>query len=236
MIFVIFNFIGIGMFFLAATLAGLLVAVGCGFNEEWFISHAKLVKLAAMVAFGVFMILLDIFYRMTPGKRSKVFEGLESKKGSLLHPRSGGQFFYIPVWIWGGVWIALSFYDPPDVSARQSNQLNPYARASVSQNSSYRGGSGSYSGSSESSTGFLKLSMISGVAPHRVATLNGQPFGAGESHALTIGTGKVTVQCTEIREQSVVLTLSGDPQTYELKTGERLVRLSKGWVISQRHD
>jgi hypothetical protein len=233
MIYVIFNFIGLGMFLVAGLLAGLLLAVGLRFNEEWFISHGNLGKLAFMTTVGVFMIVLDILYRMTRGKRSEVFEGLENTKGSLFHPRSGGQFFYIPVWIWGGVWIALSLYDPPDVSARQSN---PYARASVSQNSSYRGGSSSYSGSSESSTWFVKLGMISGVAPHRIATINGQPFGEGESHALTIGTSKVVVQCTEIHEESVVLTLSGDPQPHELKTGEHLVRGRKGWILSQRGD
>jgi len=111
-----------------------------------------------MVAAGVFMIVLDILYRMTLGKRSKVFEGLENTKGSLFHPRSGGQFFYIPVWIWGGVWIVANFYDTSDVSARQAN---PYARASVSENSSYPGAVGSYSSSSDAPTWALKLGMIS---------------------------------------------------------------------------
>lgn len=230
MIYVIFNFIGLGIFLVAALLGGLLLAVGCLFNDEWVLSHGKF---AGMAAIGVFMIVLDILYRMTLGKRSKVFEGLESKKGSLLHPRSGGQFFFVPVWVWGVVWIVANFYETPDVSARQSNS---HAQASVSQKSSYPGAVGPYSGSSETPTWALKLGMISGVGPHRVATINGQPFAAGESHMLTIGTTKVAVQCTEIRQESVVVTLSGDSQPHELKPGERLVRLRKGWVLSQRRD
>src|SRR5204862_6416232 len=118
-------------------------------------------------------------------------------------------------------------------SARQSN---PYARASVSLNSSYRAGSGSYAGSSDRPTWFLKLGMISGVEPHRIATINGQPFGVGDSHMLTIGASKVAVQCTEIREQSVVVTFSGDPQPHETKSGKYPVRLRKRCVLSPRRD
>jgi hypothetical protein len=226
MIWIIFNLIGLGIFLASAALAGAVVAVGCKFNEEWFLSNGKLVS---VVAVGFFMIVLDILYRMTRGKRSPVFEGLENTKGSMFHPRAGGQFFYIPVWICGGLWIAGSLYEAfgskTDVSARQSN---PYARASVSQNSSYSG--------SFDPIWSLKLGMISGVEPHRIATINGQPFAAGESHKLTLGTTPVTVQCTEIGEQSVMLTVSGGSQPLELKIGERLVRLRKGWAVSQQRD
>src|SRR6266850_2166002 len=86
------------------------------------------------------------------------------------------------------------------VSARQSNPYSP-----------------------ESSDQSLKLGMISGVGSNRIATVNGQPFAQGESHALTIGSAKRIVQCTEIREQSVVLTISGDSQPRELKIGEPLM-------------
>jgi hypothetical protein len=226
MIWIVFNLIGLGIFLASAALAGLVVALGCKFNEEWFLSNGKLVS---VVAVGFFMIVLDILYRMTRGKRSQVFEGLENTKGSLFHPRTGGQFFYIPVWICGGLWIAGSLYETfgskADVSARQSN---PYTRASISQNSSYSG--------SFDPIWSLKLGMISGVEPHRIATINGQPFATGESHKLTLGTTQVTVQCTEIREQSVMLTVSGGSQPLELKTGERLVRLRKGWAVFQRRD
>jgi hypothetical protein len=40
------------------------------------------------------------------------------------------------------------------------------------------------------------LGMISGVSPHKIATINGQPFADGESHKLSVGPDKLTVQCT----------------------------------------
>jgi hypothetical protein len=101
-----------------------------------------------------------------------------------------------------------------NVAARQSN---PYAKASGSQKSSYP----AYS--PEASYQSLKLGMISGVGSNRIATINGQPFAEGESHALTIDSTKRVVRCTEIRQQSVVLTISGDSQLRELKIGEPLL-------------
>jgi hypothetical protein len=86
------------------------------------------------------------------------------------------------------------------VSARQSNPYSP-----------------------ESSYQSLKLGMISGVGSNRIATINGQPFAQGESHALTIDSTKRVVRCTEIRDQSVLLTISGDSQPRELKIGEPLL-------------
>jgi hypothetical protein len=65
--------------------------------------------------------------------------------------------------------------------------------------------------------------MISGVGAHRIATINGEPFAAGESHTVTIGSSKLEVRCTEIRERSVVVTVAGDSQPRELKIGEPLM-------------
>jgi len=93
-----------------------------------------------------------------------------------------------------------------EVAARQSN---PYAKASGSQNS-------------DASKQTLKLGMISGVGSNRIATINGQPFAEGESHALTIDSNKRVVQCTAIRDQSVLLILSGESRPRELKIGEPL--------------
>jgi hypothetical protein len=69
----------------------------------------------------------------------------------------------------------------------------------------------------------LKLGMISGVGSNRIATINGQPFAEGESHALTIDSTKRVVRCAEIRDQSVVLSISGDSQPREFKIGEPLL-------------
>jgi hypothetical protein len=100
-----------------------------------------------------------------------------------------------------------------NLAARQSS---PYAKASGSQKSSCP----AYS--SEESYQSLKLGMISGVGSNRIATINGQPFAEGESHTLTIASTKRVVHCTAIREQSVVLSISGDSQPRELKIGEPL--------------
>jgi hypothetical protein len=69
----------------------------------------------------------------------------------------------------------------------------------------------------------LILGMISGVSSNRIATVNGQPFAEGESHTVTIGSAKRMVQCTKIREKSVVVTLDGDSKQRELKIGEPVV-------------
>jgi hypothetical protein len=69
----------------------------------------------------------------------------------------------------------------------------------------------------------LKLGLLSGVGAHRVATINGEPFAKGESHTLIIGSTKVKVQCTAVKERSVVVTVSGDSEPHELKIGEPLV-------------
>jgi hypothetical protein len=155
------------------------------------------------------MILLDFWYRATRGE------------GSFLHPRRGGQFFFIPVWVIGGGLVIFNFFlalfSELSVSARHPN---PHANASISQKSS---SPAAFAYSPEPSYRSLKLGMISGVGSNRIATINGQPFAQGESHMLTIDSTKRAVQCTDIREQSVLLTISGDSQPRELKIGEPLV-------------
>jgi len=64
--------------------------------------------------------------------------------------------------------------------------------------------------------------MISGVGVHRIATINGQPFSQGESHQLTVGAAKTTVQCTDIGDESVVVKCSGDPYAHEVRIGRPL--------------
>jgi hypothetical protein len=189
------NLLGLGMFSLAGLIAGLLAALLGKFTS---------VKSPAfLLATGVFMIVLDLWYRMTRGE------------GSLLNPRRGGQFFYMPIWVLGGFVIVFGFsgvLDSKPVSARQSD---PYAAASGSQKSSYP----ALAYSPEPSARSLKVGMISGVGSRRIATINGQPFAEGESHALTIDSTKLVVQCTQIREQSVVVKISGESQPRELQIG-----------------
>ena len=211
MIFITFNATGLAICLVAGFFAVMFEAVLFKFKPDVFESYGTL---PGMVAGGVFMIVLDIGYRLTLGKRSKVFEGLENSHGPLMHPRCGGQFGFFPVWFNGGIIVVGTLFKifggEPDISDRRSN---PYAQASVSQNASYP----------EPSYRSLKLGMISGVGSNRIATINGQPFAEGESHALTIDSTKRVVRCTEIREQSVVLAIAGDSQPHELKIGEPLL-------------
>src|SRR5215468_1527670 len=115
----IFNRIAVGISLVSGFLASLVLALGFWFNEEWLLSHFLLVQTLAL---GVFMTVLDIWYRMTRGKRSMAPENTNS---SLLQPRCGGHVCYIPVWIHGGLCIVTTlvgaFESKPAVSARQSN-------------------------------------------------------------------------------------------------------------------
>ena len=66
----------------------------------------------------------------------------------------------------------------------------------------------------------LKLVMISGAPGHRIAMINGEPFSEGETHKLTLGDRRVTVQCVEIRDQSVVAKIEGEAQVRSLKVDQ----------------
>src|SRR5258708_13758541 len=114
---IIFNIVGMVMLCVALVI-GAVIAIALhrfNYNSPLF-----------LVATGFFMILLDLWYRATRGE------------GSFLHPRRGGQYFFIPVWIIGaGLFVFnffLMFVAEIGVSARHSN---PHAKASVSHNSSY---------------------------------------------------------------------------------------------------
>lgn len=194
---VIYNLLATGMVFLSILVAGVLAHLMGRFNS------AK--SPVFLVGIGIVLVILDLWYRTTRGE------------GSYFHPRRGGQYFFIPVWIIGLGLVIFNFFlailDEADVSARQSN---PHGNTSVAQKSSKP----ATFFAPEPSYQSLKLGMISGVGSNRIATINGQPFAQGESHALTIASTKRVVRCTEIRDQSVVLSISGDSQPCELKIGE----------------
>src|SRR5215831_3561640 len=131
----IFNVIGLGLAAGAAMIAG-LVGVLLG-KFDWF---PPFEKPAAMAVTGVFMVVLDVWFRMKCGE------------GSLLHPRRGGHFFFIPLWLLGGGCTLLNLCGmlagKPEVSARESSS---YPQTSVSQPSSYQASlpSPSYANSSQ---------------------------------------------------------------------------------------
>jgi len=68
----------------------------------------------------------------------------------------------------------------------------------------------------------LSLKGISGPANRRFALINNQPLAAGESAYVRIATGQVKVHCWEIRENSVIISVEGDPEQKELRLREGL--------------
>src|SRR5205807_3369441 len=113
---IIFNWVGVGIFLLSALVAAPFALL--------------LGKTGTMLACGIAMSALDLGYRMKFGE------------GQILHPRRGGAFYYIPVWILGGVWIVACLCgaggsSPQQVSARESWQATQ-ASTSASQGSASR--------------------------------------------------------------------------------------------------
>jgi hypothetical protein len=63
----------------------------------------------------------------------------------------------------------------------------------------------------------LSLKGISGPTNRRFALINNQPLAAGETAYVRIPGGQIKVQCWEIREESVVISIEGDPEKKELR-------------------
>jgi hypothetical protein len=68
----------------------------------------------------------------------------------------------------------------------------------------------------------LALKGISGSENRRFALINNQPLAAGETAYVRIATGQVKVHCLEIRENSVIISIEGDPKEKELRLREGL--------------
>ena len=68
----------------------------------------------------------------------------------------------------------------------------------------------------------LALKGISGPASRRFALINNQPLAVGETAYVRIATGQVKVRCVEIREDSVIVSVEGDPEQKELRLREGL--------------
>ena len=62
--------------------------------------------------------------------------------------------------------------------------------------------------------------MISGNGERSLASINGETFAVGETHNLTVAKRKVTVTCMEIRDQSVVAKVAGEPNPLVLRLGD----------------
>ncbi len=68
----------------------------------------------------------------------------------------------------------------------------------------------------------LALKGISGPANRRFALINNQTLAVGETAQVRIPNGQVKVHCWEIRNDSVIVSVEGDPEKKELKLREGL--------------
>ncbi|MEO6183618.1 MAG: hypothetical protein ABIP71_11075 [Verrucomicrobiota bacterium] len=68
----------------------------------------------------------------------------------------------------------------------------------------------------------LTLKGISGAANRRFALINNQPLAAGETAVVKIATGLVNVHCWEVLENSVIISIEGQPEKKELRLREGL--------------
>ncbi len=73
----------------------------------------------------------------------------------------------------------------------------------------------------------LVLLGIIGPPDHRIALINNQSFTAGEEQPVRVPGGSNTViKCTEIRERSVMVTIQGGTEQFELQIQERVIPIA----------
>jgi hypothetical protein len=196
---IVFNLIGAGI---------LLLGIIIGSSVAYLFGDKSGATLS--VVEGLIAMVLDVLYRRKRG-------------GSLFHPRWGGHVFFIPVWIiglgclgMGGFCFMSSNYQlPARLQSLQSIQPNSPPPPAES-----RGGYQAVSAPPGQSYSGLKLNMISGSGPRGLASINGESFGAGETHTLTVAQKKISVTCLEIRDHSVLAKVEGESQPRELRIGE----------------
>ncbi len=63
----------------------------------------------------------------------------------------------------------------------------------------------------------LSLKSIAGTGAHKLALINNQTLGVGESGKVRLGDGEVKIRCEEIRDKSVIITVDGSPAKSELR-------------------
>jgi len=194
---IVFNWIGAGIL-LSGFAAGTLISLAL---------HTKSGLPFTLVA-GLLVVALDLLYRLKIGE------------GCFFHPRRGGHVFFIPAWILGcGYLVAggFSILDPDDLRASLTSNGKP--TQAVPAKPGAAGTSTNFQVPPRPSYNTLKVAMISGAPQHRMATINGETFIEGETHRLSVGTNRITLQCLEIREESVLAKVAGESRARELKLG-----------------
>jgi hypothetical protein len=219
---IIFNFIG----------AGILIA-GIGVGYLVTMTFGQKAAVPAVILEGLVLVALDLIYRM------------KREDGSLFHPRRGGHISFIPVWIIGLGFLAFGCYgvvtgDFGSSASAESGQIvrarsaQPGEEATVTprvapQPAVFRSDARTQTAAQPpvahpmaltKAPQSLKLNMISGTGPDKLATINGATFAVGETHSVKLAQKTVTLTCLEIRDDSVLAKFDSDSQPMELKFGK----------------
>jgi hypothetical protein len=89
---IIFNIIGFVMLLIGL---GVPAVVGPALHSY---SHD-----ASQIAAGALMVAMDLAWRL--GRK-----GEDIWQDVIVNPRRGGALFFLPVWLWGGLWLVLGAY------------------------------------------------------------------------------------------------------------------------------
>lgn len=130
---------------------------------------------------------------------------------------------------------ALSAHAAPSASQTAEPSPEPVIRESVFQDEAGKGKDPFFPKSSRRAVKLpsinapvaapivqLSLKGISGSSSSRLALINNRTFAVGETASVRIVGGSVNVRCVEINENSVVVTLEGDPEPKELQLRKNL--------------
>jgi hypothetical protein len=64
----------------------------------------------------------------------------------------------------------------------------------------------------------LKLKAISGLPPHRLALINNHTFEAGEEAEVITTTGRMTIKCLEVHEESATVQVGPERRVLRMKS------------------
>jgi len=80
----------------------------------------------------------------------------------------------------------------------------------------------------------LVLLGITGPSDGRLALINNQNFKVGEENRVRVPGGTSLVKCVEIRERSVVVTIQGGTEQFEIQLLERTLPIAPGGEVLDR--
>jgi hypothetical protein len=72
----------------------------------------------------------------------------------------------------------------------------------------------------------LVLLGITGTPERRIALINNQNFATGDEYRVRVPGGTTTVKCEEIRERSVIVTIQGGSERFEIHLLDRTLPIA----------